>query len=105
MGKERFSAFDVCAEVSCLRRSILGLWCVQIYDGVEKNSLLLKFNKPASSEERTGGSSGGEDGRRGCRGEAHEDRIADALHGAVHTDGRSGLAHTSQGLAPGSTVV
>jgi len=60
MGKERFSAFDVCAEVSCLRRSILGLWCVQIYDGAEKNSLLLKFNKPASSEERTGGSSGGE---------------------------------------------
>ena len=61
MGKERFSAFDVCAEVSCLRRSILGLWCVQIYDGTEKNSLLLKFNKPAaSSEERTGGIRGGE---------------------------------------------
>ena len=59
MGKERFSAFDVCAEVSCLRRSILGLWCAQIYDGAEKNSLLLKFNKPAS-EETTGGSSGGE---------------------------------------------
>ena len=53
MGKERFSAFDVCAEVSCLRRSILGLWCAQIYDGAEKNSLLLKFNKPAS-EETTG---------------------------------------------------
>ena len=61
MGKERFSAFDVCAEVSCLRRSILGLWCVQIYDGTEKNSLLLKFNEPAaSSEERTGGIRGGE---------------------------------------------
>jgi predicted ribosome quality control (RQC) complex YloA/Tae2 family protein len=62
MGKERFSAFDVCAEVSCLRRSILGLWCVQIYDGTEKNSLLLKFNDPAasSSEERTGGIRGGE---------------------------------------------
>ena len=61
MVKERFSAFDVCAEVSCLRRSILGLWCVQIYDGTEKNSLLLKFNEPAaSSEERTGGIRGGE---------------------------------------------
>ena len=53
MGKERFSAFDVCAEVSCLRRSILGLWCAQIYDGAEKNSLLLKFNKPASEEDAT----------------------------------------------------
>ena len=49
MGKERFSAFDVCAEVSCLRRTLLGLWCSQIYDGEGKNALLFKFNKPAAA--------------------------------------------------------
>ena len=57
MPKERFSAFDVCAEVSCLRRTVLGLWCAQIYDAEGgKNALLFKFNN------RGGGNNGGEEG-------------------------------------------
>ena len=56
MPKERFSAFDVCAEVSCLRRTVLGLWCAQIYDAEGgKNALLFKFN-------RGGHGNGGEEG-------------------------------------------
>ena len=57
MPKERFSAFDVCAEVSCLRRTVLGLWCAQIYDAEGgKNALLFKFNRGG------GGGGGGGDG-------------------------------------------
>jgi predicted ribosome quality control (RQC) complex YloA/Tae2 family protein len=62
MGKERFSAFDVCAEVSCLRRTLLGLWCSQIYDGEHKNALLFKFNKPAAADVSFSGEGGGAGG-------------------------------------------
>ena len=46
MGKERFSAFDVCAETSIVRRRCLGLTLNQIYDA-EKRALVFKFNKPS----------------------------------------------------------
>ena len=62
MPKERFSAFDVCAEVSCLRRTVLGLWCAQIYDAEGgKNALLFKFNR---------GGNGGEEGEENNNNES-----------------------------------
>ena len=44
------------ARKSCLRRTVLGLWCAQIYDFGAANALLFKFNN------RGGGNNGGEEG-------------------------------------------
>ena len=45
MPKQKFNNFDICAEVACLRKRVVGMWLTNVYDLDAKRSFLFKFNR------------------------------------------------------------